>query len=110
MWVFSPCVIDNLVMTSIRPSLVIATQSSSSAASFAASQRLVLGQVNVVAKPNEVVAIPKMLGLSATEGAIITIDHYHRHDELSARHRAKDPCEGGRLCLRAENRRARMPS
>ena len=41
---------------------------------FAASQRLVLGQVKVAEKSNEIVAIPKLLDLLAVEGAIITID------------------------------------
>jgi predicted transposase YbfD/YdcC len=41
---------------------------------FAASQRLVLGQVKVAEKSNEIVAIPKLLELLAIEGAIVTID------------------------------------
>src|SRR5512134_2593287 len=41
---------------------------------FAARQRLVLGQVKVAEKSNEIVAIPKLLGLMAIEGAIVTID------------------------------------
>ena len=41
---------------------------------FAARQRLVLGQVKVAEKSNEIVAIPKLLGLLAIEGAIVTID------------------------------------
>ena len=41
---------------------------------FAARQRLVLGQVKVAEKSNEIVAIPKLLGILAIEGAIITID------------------------------------
>jgi len=41
---------------------------------FVASQRLVLGQVKVAEKSNEIVAIPKLLDLLAIEGAIITID------------------------------------
>ena len=41
---------------------------------FAASQRLVLGQVKVTQKSNEIVAIPKLLDLLAIEGAIVTID------------------------------------
>lgn len=41
---------------------------------FAARQRLVLGQVKVDAKSNEIVAIPKLLDLLAIEGAIVTID------------------------------------
>lgn len=41
---------------------------------FAARQRLVLGQVKVAEKPNEIVAIPELLDMVAVEGAIITID------------------------------------
>ncbi len=41
---------------------------------FAARQRLVLGQVKVAEKSNEIVAIPKLLDLMAIEGAIVTID------------------------------------
>jgi predicted transposase YbfD/YdcC len=41
---------------------------------FAARQRLVLGQVKVSEKSNEIVAIPKLLDMLAIEGAIITID------------------------------------
>src|ERR1022692_3715466 len=41
---------------------------------FAASQRLVLGQVKVAEKSNEIIAIPKLLDMLVVEGAIITID------------------------------------
>jgi predicted transposase YbfD/YdcC len=41
---------------------------------FAARQRLVLGQVKVAEKSNEIIAIPKLLGMLAMEGAIVTID------------------------------------
>lgn len=41
---------------------------------FAASQRLVLGQVKVADKSNEITAIPKLLDMLAIEGATITID------------------------------------
>lgn len=41
---------------------------------FAARQRLVLGQVKVAEKSNEITAIPKLLELLAIEGAIVTID------------------------------------
>jgi predicted transposase YbfD/YdcC len=41
---------------------------------FAAHQRLVLGQVKVAEKSNEIVAIPKLLDLMAIEGAVVTID------------------------------------
>src|ERR1700676_319989 len=41
---------------------------------FAARQRLVLGQVKVADKSNEIVAIPALLAMMAMEGAIVTID------------------------------------
>lgn len=41
---------------------------------FAARQRLVLGQVKVAGKANEIVAIPSLLDLLAIEGAVVTID------------------------------------
>jgi predicted transposase YbfD/YdcC len=41
---------------------------------FAARQRLVLAQVKVAEKSNEIVAIPKLLDMLAIEGAIVTID------------------------------------
>jgi predicted transposase YbfD/YdcC len=41
---------------------------------FAARQRLVLGQVKVAEKANEIVAIPRLLDMLALEGAIVTID------------------------------------
>jgi predicted transposase YbfD/YdcC len=41
---------------------------------FAARQRLVLGQVKVAEKSNEITAIPKLLEMLAIEGAIVTID------------------------------------
>src|SRR5205807_10160981 len=41
---------------------------------FAARQRLVLGQVKVADKSNEIVAIPKLLEMLAIEGAIVTVD------------------------------------
>jgi predicted transposase YbfD/YdcC len=41
---------------------------------FATRQRLVMGQVKVADKANEIVAIPKLLDLLAIEGAIVTID------------------------------------
>ena len=40
---------------------------------FAARQRLVLGQVKVADKSNEVVAISALLDMMAIEGAIVTI-------------------------------------
>lgn len=41
---------------------------------FAARQRLVLGQVRVSDKANEIVAIPKLLDMLAIEGAVVTLD------------------------------------
>jgi predicted transposase YbfD/YdcC len=41
---------------------------------FGARQRLVLGQVKVSQKSNEIIAIPKLLDMLAIEGAIVTID------------------------------------
>lgn len=41
---------------------------------FAARQRIVLGQVKVNEKSNEIVAIPALLGMLEIEGAVITID------------------------------------
>ncbi|MGH9204828.1 MAG: ISAs1 family transposase, partial [Vicinamibacterales bacterium] len=41
---------------------------------FAARQRLVLGQVKVAEKSNEIVAVPALLDMMAIEGAIVTID------------------------------------
>jgi predicted transposase YbfD/YdcC len=41
---------------------------------FAARQRLVLGQVKVADKANEIIAIPRLLDMLALEGAIVTID------------------------------------
>ena len=41
---------------------------------FAARQRLVLGQVKVSEKSNEIVAIPALLDMMMIEGAVITID------------------------------------
>jgi predicted transposase YbfD/YdcC len=50
---------------------------------FAARRRVVLGRIEVAEKSNELVAIPKLLDLLATEGAIVGTD-CHR---LSTRHR-----------------------
>lgn len=41
---------------------------------FAARQRLVLGQVKVAQKSNEIIAIPKLLDMLSIEGAVVTID------------------------------------
>jgi hypothetical protein len=41
---------------------------------FAACQRLVLGQVKVAEKSNEIIAIPKLLEMLAVDGVVISID------------------------------------
>ncbi len=41
---------------------------------FAARQRIVLGQVKVNEKSNEIVALPALLDMMAIEGAVVTID------------------------------------
>ena len=41
---------------------------------FAARQRLVMGQVAVAEKSNEIVAIPALLDMMAIEGAVVTIE------------------------------------
>jgi predicted transposase YbfD/YdcC len=41
---------------------------------FAAGQRMVLGQMAVEGKSNEITAIPKLLEMLAIEGAVVTID------------------------------------
>jgi len=50
---------------------------------FAARQRLVLGQVKVAEKSNEIVAIPKLLDMLAIERAIITIDAMGRQRDIA---------------------------
>lgn len=52
---------------------------------FAARQRLVLGQVKVAEKSNEITAIPKLLDLLAIEGAIVTIDAIGCQREIAQR-------------------------
>src|SRR5260221_938741 len=50
---------------------------------FAARQRLVLGQVKVADKSNEIVAIPALLDMMAIEGAIVTIDAMRSEEHTS---------------------------
>ena len=50
---------------------------------FAARQRLVLGQVKVADKANEIVAIPKLLDMLAIEGAVVTIDAMARQRAIA---------------------------
>jgi hypothetical protein len=65
---------------------------------FAARQRLVLGQVKVAEKANEIVAIPKLLDMLAIEGAVVTTDaRYAKRMGLSARHRPEDQGQESRL-------------
>jgi predicted transposase YbfD/YdcC len=52
---------------------------------FAARQRLVLGQVKVAEKSNEIVAIPRLLDMLAIEGAIVTIDAMGCQREIASR-------------------------
>src|SRR5271165_7350198 len=51
---------------------------------FAARQRLVLGQVKVAEKSNEIVAIPALLEMLAIEGAIVSIDAMGCQRDISA--------------------------
>jgi predicted transposase YbfD/YdcC len=52
---------------------------------FAARQRLVLGQVKVAQKSNEIVAIPRLLDMLAIEGAIVTIDAMGCQREIASK-------------------------
>ena len=52
---------------------------------FAARQRLVLGQVKVADKSNEIVAIPKLLDMLAIEGAVVTIDAMGCQRDIAAK-------------------------
>ena len=52
-------------------------------------QRLVLGQVKVSEKSNEIAAIPALLGMLAIEGAIVTIDAMGCQREIAAKILAK---------------------
>jgi len=54
---------------------------------FAARQRLVLGQVKVAEKSNEIVAIPKLLEMLAIEGAVVTIDAMGCQREIAQKDR-----------------------
>jgi len=52
---------------------------------FAARQRLVLGQVKVAEKSNEIVAIPALLDMMMIEGAIVTIDAMGCQRDIAAK-------------------------
>src|ERR1700680_594949 len=49
------------------------------------AKRLVLGQVKVAEKSNEIVAIPKLLDMMAIEGAIVTIDAMGCQRDIAAK-------------------------
>ena len=53
------------------------------ASAFAARQRLVLGQVAVAEKSNEIVAIPALLDMMTIEGAVATIDAMGRQRAIA---------------------------
>ena len=52
---------------------------------FAARQRIVLGQVKVNEKSNEIVAIPALLDMMSIEGAVVTIDAMGCQRDIAAR-------------------------
>jgi predicted transposase YbfD/YdcC len=56
---------------------------------WAGEQRLLLGQVAVEAKSNEITAIPRLLQVLALEGAIVTIDAMGCQKEIAAAIRAR---------------------
>jgi predicted transposase YbfD/YdcC len=58
----------------VRRSKGVAKDAIHMVSAFAARQRMVLGQVKVADKANEIVAIPKLLDMLAIEGAVVTID------------------------------------
>ena len=57
---------------------------------WACRQRLVLGQIKVAAKSNEITAIPDLLDLLSLKGAIVTIDAMGCQREIAAKIVAKD--------------------
>ena len=56
---------------------------------FATRQRLVMGQIKVAEKSNEIVAIPKLLDMLTIEGAVITIDAMGCQRAIAAKIREK---------------------
>jgi predicted transposase YbfD/YdcC len=52
---------------------------------FAARQRIVLGQVKVNEKSNEIVAIPALLDMMSVEGAVVTIDAMGCQRDIAAK-------------------------
>jgi predicted transposase YbfD/YdcC len=74
---------------------------------FATRQRLVLGQVKVADKSNEIVAIPALLDMLAIEGAVVTIDAMGCQVEIADRivaHKADYllPLKGNQPTLEAD--------
>ena len=57
---------------------------------WASRQRLVLGQIKVAAKSNEITAIPDLLDLLTLKGATVTIDAMGCQREIAAKIIAKD--------------------
>jgi predicted transposase YbfD/YdcC len=57
---------------------------------WAAENRLVLGEVPVDDKSNEITAIPKLLGILELSGAIVTIDALGCQKEIAAKVREKE--------------------
>jgi hypothetical protein len=58
----------------VRRSRGTAQEAIQMVSAFAARQRLVLGQVKVAGKADEIVAIPELLDMPAIDGAVVTID------------------------------------
>ena len=52
---------------------------------FAARQRIVLGQVKINEKSNEIVAIPALLDMMSIEGAVVTIDAMGCQRDIAAK-------------------------
>ena len=64
---------------------------------WSAEQRLLLGQVKVDDKSNEITAVPKLLEL-LSQG----LHRHRRRAQLSARHSRQSARAGWRLCARTE--------
>jgi predicted transposase YbfD/YdcC len=58
---------------------------------FATRQRLVLGQIKVAGKSNEIVAIPALLDMLAVEGAVVTIDAMGCQREIARKSSTRRP-------------------
>ena len=70
---------------------------------FGCETRLVLGQVAVDAKSNEITAVPKLLEILSLKGRIVTLDAMGCQRAIAKNH----PGSGGRLCAGAEGEPAR---